>query len=53
MWEGCRRQLDYWPLEVQAQRGMQEIPLKIFINPTIKILDSAKVCVAVIISKWE
>jgi len=38
-----RQQMDFWPPEVQRQRGMEEIPLKIFINPTVKILDSSKV----------
>ena len=38
-------QLKCWTEEMQEKREMEEIPLKVFINPKLQILDPDQVCV--------
>ena len=43
MCQFTERQFKFWSEEIQNQRGMEVIPMKIFINPKLNVLDSTQV----------
>ena len=43
MCQFTKKQIKFWSEEIQKKRGMEVIPMKIFINPKLKVLDQTKV----------
>ena len=43
MMQFTKTQLEFWSEETRRSREMETIPLKIFINPTLHVLDKAQV----------